>query len=163
MVAGISLLDAVGKLPSTYDGDSPAELQAQMGNELVAACLDEYRHIEALDVCGPTRKWRRLYVRETEAHMRQLHEAWLAPARDLLMRMREMAAAGVRVERLEDLEIAVLTTRGLLATTLDDIEAGREQIRQGKCHSYATVEELRRDIRAERERRRACDTDNPAA
>jgi hypothetical protein len=146
MVAGISLLDAVGKSPSTYDGDAPAELQARMANELVAACLDEHRHIEALDLCGPTKKWRRLYVRETEAQMRQLHEAWLAPARDLLARIRDMAAAGTRVERLEDLEDAVLTTRGLLAMTLDEIEAGREQARRGETY---TIEEVRRELRAQ--------------
>src|SRR5687767_4615292 len=144
MVAGISLLDAIANAPSS-DGDAPAELQVRMANELVQAALDEYRHIEALDVCGPTRKWRRLYVRETESQMRQLHEAWLSPARDLLNRVREMHAAGQRIDRLEELEDAVLMTRGLLMTTLADIERGEEQARNGEVF---TLEEVRRELRA---------------
>jgi hypothetical protein len=146
MVAGISLLEAVGRSPSTYDGVPSADLQVRMANELVEACLDEYRHIEALDLCGPTKKWRRLYVRETETQMRALHEAWLAPARDLLARVREMATAGHGIERLEALEGAVLTTRGLLMMTLDEIEEGREQVRRGETY---TLEEVRRELRAQ--------------
>lgn len=155
MVAGISLLDTIGKSPSTCDGDAPVDLQIRMANELVAACLDEYRHIEALDVCGPTKKWRRLYVRETEAQLRQMHEAWLSHARPLLERVREMKGVRRAVERTEELADAVLTTRRLLKMTLDDFEQGMEEIRWGNCHHYNTVEDLRRDIRAESERRRA--------
>jgi hypothetical protein len=146
MVAGIPLLDAVAKAPFTYDGDAPADLELRIANELVAASLDDYRHIEALDVCGPTKQWRRLYVRETEAQMRQLHEGWLAPARDLLARMREMAKAGRNIDRLEELEDAVLVTRGLLIMTLDEIEQGEEEIRRGE---FVTSEELRRELRAQ--------------
>src|SRR4051812_11617817 len=119
MVAGISLLDAIAKAPP--DGDAPEELQVRFANELVQAALDEYRHIEALDICGPTRKWRRLYVRETESQMRQLHEAWLSPASDLLDRVRSMHADGRAIARLEELEDAVWTTRGLLKMTLAQI------------------------------------------
>jgi hypothetical protein len=146
MVAGISLLDAIASSPSTYDGLPSADLQLRMANELVDACLDEYRHVEALDLCGPTKQWRRLYVRETETQMRELHEAWLAPARDLLTRMREMASTGRRIERLEELEDAVLTTRGLLVMTLDEIEEGREEARRGETY---TLEEVRRELRAQ--------------
>lgn len=153
MVAGISLLDAIVNSPPPYGGDAPVELQVRTANELVAACLDEHRHIEALDVCGPTKKWRRLYVRETEAQMRQMHEAWLSHARPLLERVREMKQSGHRVERTEQLEDAVLSTRGILLMTLDAIEQGMEEIRQGRGHHYNSIEELRRDIRAESERR----------
>ena len=146
MVAGISLLDAIGSSPSTYDGVPPVELQVRMSNELVAACLDEYRHIEALDLCGPTKHWRRLYVRETETQMRKLHEAWLAAARDLLTRVQEMAAAGHPITGLGELEDAVLTTRGLLMMTLDEIEEGEEQARRGETY---TLEEVRRELRAQ--------------
>jgi hypothetical protein len=145
MLAGIALLDVIGSAPSTYDGEAPADLQVRIANELVAAALDEHRHLEALDVCGPAKKWRRLYVRETETRMRELHEAWLAPACELLARVREMHKAGRRIERLEELEDAVLLTRGLLMTTLADIEAGREQARRGQTF---TVEEIRRELRA---------------
>ena len=145
MVAGISLLDAIANAPSTYDGDPPADIQVRVANELVAASLDEHRHIEALDVCGPTGKWRRLYVRETEAQMRQLYEAWLSAARELLARVRDMHKAGHHIERLEALEDAVGLTRALLMTTLDDIERGREQARRGETF---TLEEVRRELRA---------------
>lgn len=147
MVAGISLLDAIGHASSTYDGDPPAALQVRLANELVAGCLDEYRHIEALDVCGPAKKWRRLYVRETEAQMRQLHEEWLAKARPLLDRMQEMKRAAQAIERLEELEDAVLRTRVLLQSTVDDIERGMAQIRNG---DYITLQEARRELRAKR-------------
>src|SRR5688572_25614994 len=113
MVAGIPLLDAIANTSPSDDGDAAAELQARVANELVAASLDEHRHLEALDVCGPTKKWRRLYVRETETQMRQLYEAWLAPARELLARVREMHKAGHRIERLDELDDAVNWTRGL--------------------------------------------------
>jgi hypothetical protein len=145
MLSGIPLLDAIASAPSKYDGDAPAAVQLRLANELVAAALDEYRHLEALDVCGPTRKWRRLYVRETEAQMRQLHEAWLAPARELLAGMREMRKGDQPIERLEELQDAVGFTRGLLMTTLDDIERGREQARNGEVF---TLEEVRRELRA---------------
>jgi hypothetical protein len=144
MLSGIPLLDAIGSAPSTYDGDAPAAVQLRLANELVAAALDEYRHLEALDVCGPTKKWRRLYVRETETQMRQLHEAWLAPARELLARVREMNKAGRRIERLEELEDGVGLTEALLMTTLADIERGREQVRNGE---WFTPEEVRRELR----------------
>ena len=78
-------------------------------------------HIEAVDVCGPTKKWRRLYVRETEAQMRQMHEAWLSHARPLLERVREMKQGGRPVERTEELA-AVLLRRYMklkLSGTLD--------------------------------------------
>ncbi len=78
--------------------------------------------------------------------MRAMLEAWLAPARDLLVRMREMASAGNRIERLGELEDAVLTTRGLLMMTLDEIEEGEEQARRGETH---TLEEVRRELRAQ--------------
>jgi hypothetical protein len=145
MLSGIPLLDAIGSAPSTHDVEAPAAVQLRLANELVAAALVEYRHLEALDVCGPTKKWRRLYVRETETQMRQLHEAWLAPARELLTRAREMHKAGRPIERPEELEDVVLLTRGLLMTTLADIEAGREQARRGETFA---VEEIRRELRA---------------
>lgn len=154
MVAGIQLLDAIVKTPPPYGDEAPVDLQVRTAKQLVAACLDEFRHIQALDACGPTGKWRRLYVRETEAQMRQIHEAWLSQARPLLERVREMTQAGRTVEQTEELEDAVLTTRGALKMTLDDIEQGMEEIRQGRGHHYDSIEDLRRDIRAESERRR---------
>lgn len=150
----IALLDAIVNSPPLYGGDAPVALQVRTANELIAACLDEYRHIEALDLCGPTKKWRRLYVRETEAPMRQMHEAWLSHARPLLARVREMKQGGRPVEGTDELEVAVLSTRGILTMTLDAIEQGREEIRQGRGHHYGSIEELRRDIRAESERQR---------
>lgn len=147
MVAGLSLLDAVGSSAVTDDGGPPAGLQLRLANELVVACLDEHRHIEALDRCGPTGKWRRLLVRETETQMRQMHEAWLASARPLLERVREMSGAGLTIDRLKDLEEAVLSTRLVLKMTLDDIERGMQQIRNG---DYVTLEEARRELRAKR-------------
>lgn len=163
MVAGIPLLDAIANGPSAHDADAPADLEVRVADELVNACLDEHRHIEAVDVCGPKKKWRRLYVRETEAQMRQMHEAWLAHAGPLLERVREMKQAGRPVQRTEELADAVLSTRGVLAMTLDAIEQGMEEIRNGNCHHYNTVEDLRRDIRAESERRRTEIDRDPAA
>ena len=146
MVAGISLLDAIANASSDGSNGTAADVQVRVANELVAAALDEYRHIEALDACGPRGKGRRLYVRETEVQMRRLHEAWLSPASELLARMKQMSATGHPIEQLNELEDAVWTTRGLLMMTLDQIEAGREQIRQG---NYFTLEEVRRELRAQ--------------
>jgi hypothetical protein len=114
-------------------------------NELVAACLDEYRHIEALDVCGPTGKWRRVYVRETEAEMRQLHEQWMGSARPLYERVKEMRRAGHQIERFQELMDAVFLTQTLLMTTVADLERAREQYRNGE---WFTLEEVRRELRA---------------
>jgi hypothetical protein len=145
MVDGLALLDVIGKSATTYDGEPPAELELRLANELVAAALDKQQHIEALDVCGPTKKWRRLYVRETEAAMRQVHEQWLAPAMALLTRTREMSAAGRRIEKLDDLESAVLLVRGLLMMTVDELEAAREDAHRG---NVVSIEEVRRELRA---------------
>lgn len=146
MFDGIPLLDAIANSASPLNGgQAQADLLVRVANELVAAVLDQHRHVEALDECGPTKEWRRLYVRETEAPMRQLHEEWLSPARGLLARMREMRKAGHRIERLEELEDAVGLTRALLMTTVDDIERGREQARNGESF---TLEEVRRELHA---------------
>ncbi len=145
MEAGIALLDAIVDSPPPYGGDAPAALRVRMANELVAACLDEYRHIEALDLCGPRKNWRRIHVRETEVQMRQLHEQWLAPARELLGRVGDMLKAGQQIERFEEMQDAVGLTRVLLMTTMDDIERGREQYRNGQ---WVTLEEARRELRA---------------
>lgn len=145
MVAGIPLLDVIGDSPALFDRDAPADRQARVANELIAACLDERRHIEALDVCGPTGKWRRMYVRETEAQMRQLHEQWLAPASKLFDRVCAMRKAGLSIQRLEELQDAIGHTRALLGTTVADLERAREQVRRGEV---VTLEEVRRELRA---------------
>lgn len=145
MVAGIQLLDAIVNSPPPYGGDSPVELQVRTANELVAACLDQHRHNEALDVCGPTGKWRRVYVRETEAEMRQLHEQWMASARPLYERVKEMRRAGHQIGRFQELMDAVFHTQTLLMTTVDDLERAREQVRRGEVF---TLEEVRRKLRA---------------
>ena len=145
MVSGLSLLDVIGNSPPPYGGDSPVELQVRTANELVAACLDQYRHNEALDVCGPTGKWRRVYVRETEAEMRQLHEQWMASARPLFERVKEMRRAGHQIERYQELMDAVFLTQTLLMTTVADLERAREQVRRGEVF---TLEEVRRELRA---------------
>jgi hypothetical protein len=145
MVSAIPLLDAVANSPAAYDADSPAERQVRLANELVAASLDDFRHLQTLDECGPQKKWRRLYVRETEAEMRRMYEAWSGPSSELLARAREMSGAGQRVERVAELLEAVRLARGLMATTVGDIERGREQIRRGE---FVTLEEARRELRA---------------
>lgn len=145
MVGGLSLLDVIGNSPSTYDGDSPVELQVRMANELVAACLDDHRHIEAIDVCGPAKKWRRVHVRETEAEMRRLHEQWLAEAAELFERVRAMRRGGRQIERVDELRDAIGSTRTLLMTTVDDLERAREQVGRGEVF---TLEEVRRELRA---------------
>ena len=145
MIDGLALLDVIGKSETTYDGDPPAELELRLANELVAAALNKQQHIEALDVCGPTKKWRRLYVRETEAAMRQIYEEWLATAMPLLFRAREMSAAGRRIEKLEELEVAVLSVRGLLMMTVAELEEALEDVRRG---NVVSIEEVRRELRA---------------
>ena len=147
MFTGIPLLDVIGSSPCTYDGEPPAELQVRVANELVAACLDEYRHIEALDVCGPSKKWRRIHVRETEAQMRKLHEQWLAHAGELFDRAREMRRAGRQIDRFDDLRDALGLTRTLLMTTVDDLERAKEQVRRGEVVTL-DLEEARRELRA---------------
>ena len=147
MVSGLSLLDVIGNSPSAYDRDAPVDRQIRVANELVAACLDERRHIDALDVCGPTGKWRRLHVRETEAQMRQLHEQWLVPARELFDRVRAMRQEGLRIERFEELQDAIGHTRGLLMTTVADLERARQQVRRGEVVTL-DLEEARRELRA---------------
>lgn len=145
MVSAIPLLDAVANSPATYDADPPSERQLRLANEFVAASLDDFGHLQALDECGPQKNWRRLYVRETEAEMRRMYEAWLGPSGELLARVREMSGAGKQIERLAELVEAVRLARGLLMTTVDDIERGREQIRRGE---FVTLEEARRELRA---------------
>ena len=144
MIAGISLLDAIAKSAATYDGEPPAELEVGLANELIAAALDEYRRIEALDACGPRKKWRRLYVRETESAMRRIHEDWLAGAGPLLQRVREMKRAGRRIEQYDEFTDAVGLARTHVGTTVDDIERGRQQVRRGEA---VTLEEIKRELR----------------
>jgi hypothetical protein len=145
MIDGLALLDAVAKSPTTDDGEEPKALELRLANELVAAALDEMRHIEASDACGPTGKWRRLYVRETEKAMRAIYENWLAVAQPLLDRVLAMSANGPRVLQMTELEIAVLTARTLLMRTVDELEAAKEDARRG---NVVSIEEVRRELRA---------------
>jgi hypothetical protein len=145
MIDGLALLDVIGKSTTTHDGEPPAELALRLANELVAASLDEMRHIEALDVCGATKKSRRLYSRETESPMRRIYEEWLAPAQALLERVRKVDADGRRIERLHEFDLAVLLVQTLLMRTVDELEAALEDALRGNCVS---IEEVRRELRA---------------
>jgi len=145
MIDGLALLDVIAKSATTYDNEPSAELELRLANELVAAAVDEMKHIEALDECGPTRKRRRIYVGETEAAMRSIYERWLEPAWTLLRRAREIVAYGRRIELLEELESAVLLARGLLMMTVAELEAAEEDVRRG---NVVSIEEVRRELRA---------------
>ena len=142
MVAAVSLIDTVEKSP--YAGESAEDVQLHFANELVDAALDELRHIQALDICGPTGKWRRLYVRETEAQLRLLYERWLEQAEPLFERARAMLRASRNIKRFDELMDAIGLTKAHLATTLEDIERGRAQARSGAAVS---LEEYRRELR----------------
>lgn len=138
----LELLDGA----SSHDVDGlTADDQVQIVNELVTALLDESTHIEAMDSYGPKNKCRRFLASATAVPFRKLHEDWLAQVDALLPRLRKMRDAGHAIPRLDELKAAALSRRGLLQITIEKIEAGMAQIRQG---NYVTLAEARRELRA---------------
>lgn len=157
-----SLLDVIGGSAEASDAPLPAEERTRIANEMIASLLDEHAHIEEIDTFGPTRKSRRCLTRPNHLAFRRLHEDWLVRADALLPHAQAMQESGEAIARLTELKFAMRLTRTLLQLTVEKLEAGMEEIRQGKGYSYDTVEDLRRDIRAESERRRAGDAGHPA-
>lgn len=162
MVATSFLLDVITN--PAQGGDSPltAHDRVRIANEMVASLLDEHAHIEEIDTFGTTKKSRRCLTRPDHLAFRRLHEDWLSRADAWRPHLAQMQAAGQAITRFEELKDAMLSTRGLLKLTVEDLERGMEEIRQGKGHSYNSVEDLRRDIRAESERRRTDIVGRPA-
>jgi hypothetical protein len=147
MIAMRPLLDG---LPGTPAADATGVVQqidpVALVNELVDAALDEHRHIEAIDTYGTRKKGRR-YLTDPQAPVyRKMHEDWLADAEVLLSRVRVLQNMGHLVPREQDLQIAVMTTRGLLTFTLEKIMEGVEKMRQG---DFVTLEEVRRGVRTD--------------
>jgi hypothetical protein len=145
MVAMASLLDVIAGPASAGVAPLAADERTHIANEMVAATLDEHRHIEAMDTFGPRNKSRRFLTEPTAATFRKMHEEWLERADALLARCRTMHESGHTIARLQELKEAALSTRTLLKITIEGIERGMEQIRQG---NYVTLEEARRELRA---------------
>jgi hypothetical protein len=155
MVATLSLLDVITNPKEVGDCPLTTIERTRIANEMIASLMDEHAHIEEIDTFGPTKRSRRCLTRPNHLVFRRLHEDWLTRAEALRAHAHVMQESGEVIARLPELTDAILRRRSLLQLTVEQIEQGMEAIRQGKGRHYNSVEELRRELRAESERRRA--------
>lgn len=144
MVNALPILDLAADVPGNGVAPLPVAERVRVVSELVAWALDWHRHLEAMDCYGPRNKSRRFLTKPTAAAFRRAHEEWLQQGEAVLAGAEHLQHAGQRVERIEELKRAVFSTKGLLEITVEAIERGMEDIRQG---NYLTLEEARRELR----------------
>jgi hypothetical protein len=147
MIAAGSLIDVLSDGPAQAGAAPfPPEERVRLANEMIAAALDQRAHLEAMDTYGPRRKSRRFLGGPNAPLFRKALEDWLSSATTLLASAERLHASGHDVDRLRQLKSEVFSTRGLLSFTPEKIEEGMARIRGG---DYVTLEELRRDLRAQ--------------
>lgn len=147
MIAADSLIDVLSENPAQEGVRSlPPDERVRLANEMVAAALDQRTHLEAMDTYGPRKKSRRFLTGPNAPLFRKALEDWLSSAATLIARAEQLQANGHAVTGLPELKLEVASTRGLLSFTLEKIEEGMERVRQG---DYVTLEEIRRDLRAQ--------------
>lgn len=139
----LPLLDALRASAATGKQPAAVEQSTQIAEEFVAAALDEYRHIEALDRVPDEASF--VFDRQTAVLLRQMFADWATHAEALLDRLGPNDSAGAEVKGVDELSRALGRTRAMLSVTLEDLDRAAEQLRTGKTHS---LEEVRREVRS---------------
>lgn len=135
IVLDLPLLETL-RSPHGNGGTKPDSIrQAEIAAKFVAAALDEYRHLDALD----HRDEDEPFDRQTALMLRERFDVWATYAEALLDRV------GPSVRGTSELLDAVGRTRAMLSVTLEDLDHAEEQIRRGETVS---LEEVRRELRA---------------
>jgi len=120
-----------------------AERTVSMAGQLVEGALGELRRIqnieEGLAPAGLTH-----FDRPTVALIRGMYEQWAHEAQSLLDRITQAQQKFGAIPKSEELRDALGRTLAMLSVSLDDMEAGRRDIVEGRVLSG---EEARRELR----------------
>lgn len=120
-----------------------SERSVGVAGRLVDGALADLRQIEAMEEelapAGLTR-----FDRQTVAVIRGLYEQWTHETRSVLDRAAQAERRFGKVERVDALRDALGRTLAMLSISIDDMEAGRREIREGRTISG---EEVRRELR----------------
>lgn len=120
-----------------------AERAITMAGQLAEGAIGELRQIqtieEGLAPAGLTN-----FDRPTAALIRGMYEQWAHEAQSLLDRIRDAKPRFGAVLHAEELRDALGRTLAMLSVSLDDMEAGRRDIAEGRVLSS---QEVRRELR----------------
>jgi len=137
--------------PSDGGAADAAARMSLVAEHFVAAALDEYRHIKALDEVPEPEAPRYVFDRQVAILLRHMYDQWATYAESLLARIRSVQSSRP-VKGLGELNEAIGRTRAMLSVTLEDLHRAEEQFRNGQTIS---LEEVRRDLRASVQRKGA--------
>ena len=120
-----------------------AEGAMKMAGELVEGAIGELHRIQRIEEdiapAGLTN-----FDRAAVALIRGMYEQWVYEARSLMDRLGQARQKLGDVSRSEELRDALGRTLAMLSVSLDDMEAGRKDLLEGRVHS---AEEVRRELR----------------
>ena len=120
-----------------------ADRSSKMAVQMIESALSELRQIEKIDQSlAPPDPLH--FDRETAALIRGMYEKWVGETEALLDRIDQVEKRFGRLTSSESLRDAAGRTRAMLSISLDDMEAARRQIREGRL---APVGEVRRELR----------------
>jgi hypothetical protein len=120
-----------------------SERSVGVAGRLVDGALADLRQIEALEEeLAPAGLAR--FDRQTVAVIRGMYEHWTHETRSVLDRAAQAERRFGKVDGVPVLRDALGRTLAMLSVTIDDMEAGRREIMEGRT---VTAEEARRELR----------------
>jgi len=120
-----------------------AERAIHMAGQLAEAALGELRQIETIEE-GLAPAGLTHFDRATVALVRGMYEQWAHETESLLDRIVQAERKFGAVPRVQSLRDALGRTLAMLSVSLDDMEAGRRELMEGRVVSG---EEVRRELR----------------
>lgn len=120
-----------------------ADRAVQMAGQLAEAALGELRQIQVIEE-GLAPAGLANFDRATVALIRGMYEQWAHQAQSLLDRIVQAERKFGAVPRAQALQDALGRTLAMLSVSLDDMEAGRRELMEGRVVSG---EEVRRELR----------------
>lgn len=120
-----------------------AERAIHMAEQLADGALAELRQIQLIEESLAPADLTH-FDRPTAALIRGMYEQWAHETESLLDRIRQAESRFGAVSRTEELRDALGRTLSMLSVSLDDMEAGRREIAEGRVLS---AQEVRRELR----------------
>lgn len=131
----------------TAAGDAPAKASAidrlaHFSEQLVRSAMTDLAEIESID-SGLAQPDRDAFDPQSAVLLRGMYEQWTRDADAVLERVAKVERMGIAVTPAQDLRDAQGRLLAMLQVTLDDVQRGRRQIRQGRIW---TREEIRGEL-----------------
>jgi len=120
-----------------------AERSVDVADRLVDGALADLRQIEALEE-GLAPAGLTQFDRQTVALLRGMYEQWAHESRSVLDRVAQAERRFGKVKGGDTLRDALGRTLAMLSVSIDDMEASRREITEGRIVS---AEEVRRELR----------------